>query len=218
MANLSNINNKFLVTTGGNVLIGQTAAVGTSIFQVSGEALFGNGTDGLLLSYSNGNSSGIIDTGHSSTALEFRVGNTQELLINGSSATFAGTVIGTTARFDTLNNNANSKNIIYRNNSSTNTVVGGGSSPDKIYIQDNGNVGIGTSLPGTKLEVKMNDTASNRLGFTGDGSTTGSAMWTNWQTGNSYLDFRLGGTTDTYTKMRITSDGKSICRDRNDFA
>ena len=36
MANLSNINNKFLVTTGGNVLIGQTAAVGTSIFQVTG--------------------------------------------------------------------------------------------------------------------------------------------------------------------------------------
>jgi hypothetical protein len=35
MANLSNINNKFLVTTGGNVLIGKTAAnnatVGTQI-------------------------------------------------------------------------------------------------------------------------------------------------------------------------------------------
>jgi len=36
MANLSNINNKFLVTTGGNVLIGQTTAVGSSIFQVTG--------------------------------------------------------------------------------------------------------------------------------------------------------------------------------------
>jgi hypothetical protein len=33
MANLSNINDKFLVTTGGNVLIGQTGAVGSSIFQ-----------------------------------------------------------------------------------------------------------------------------------------------------------------------------------------
>ncbi len=37
MANLSNINNKFLVTTGGNVLIGQTSAVGSSIFQVTGD-------------------------------------------------------------------------------------------------------------------------------------------------------------------------------------
>jgi len=74
-------------TFAGDVGIGVTP---TKELQVSGEALFGNGTDGLLLSYSGGNSSGIIDTGHSSTALEFRVGNTQELLINGSSATFAG--------------------------------------------------------------------------------------------------------------------------------
>jgi len=36
MANLSNINNKFLVTTGGNVLIGQTGAIGSSLLQVNG--------------------------------------------------------------------------------------------------------------------------------------------------------------------------------------
>ncbi len=40
MANLSNINNKFLVTTGGNVLIGQTSVVGSSILQVTGNATF----------------------------------------------------------------------------------------------------------------------------------------------------------------------------------
>ena len=40
MANLSNINNKFLVTTGGNVLIGQTSAVGSSILQVTGNSTF----------------------------------------------------------------------------------------------------------------------------------------------------------------------------------
>ena len=40
MANLSNINDKFLVTTGGNVLIGQTAAVGSSILQVTGDSTF----------------------------------------------------------------------------------------------------------------------------------------------------------------------------------
>ena len=124
MANLSNINNKFLVTTGGNVLIGQTSAVGSSIFQVSGEALFGNGTNGLLLSYSNGNSSGIIDTGHSSTALEFRVGNTQELLINGSSATFAGDVgIGETSPSAKLhikgNSDSSSEFLIIEDSDST---------------------------------------------------------------------------------------------------
>ena len=46
-------------TFGGDVGIGVAA---TKALQVSGEALFGNGTDGLLLSYSGGNSRGIIDT------------------------------------------------------------------------------------------------------------------------------------------------------------
>jgi len=45
------------------------------------------------------------------------------------------------------------------------------------------------------------------MGIVGDGATTGSALWTNWTTGNSYLDFRLGGTTSTYTKMRIDTLG-----------
>ena len=40
MANLTNINNKFLVTTGGNVLIGQTATVGSSILQITGNSTF----------------------------------------------------------------------------------------------------------------------------------------------------------------------------------
>lgn len=40
MANLSNINNRFLVTTGGNVLIGNTAASGSSILQVTGDSYF----------------------------------------------------------------------------------------------------------------------------------------------------------------------------------
>ena len=40
MANLSNINNKFLVTTGGNVLVGQTSTVGNPIFQVAGNSRF----------------------------------------------------------------------------------------------------------------------------------------------------------------------------------
>jgi hypothetical protein len=45
MANLSNINNKFLVTTGGNVLIGQTGTIGSSIFQVTGNATFAGNVD-----------------------------------------------------------------------------------------------------------------------------------------------------------------------------
>ena len=40
MANFSNINNKLILTDGGNVLIGQTAAVGTSKLQVTGNSTF----------------------------------------------------------------------------------------------------------------------------------------------------------------------------------
>jgi len=69
------------------------------------------------------------------------------------------------------------------------------------------NVGIGTTSPDTTLEVTHNDAAGNRQGLVGDGATTGSALWTNWTTGNSYLDFRLGGTSSTYTKVRIDSSG-----------
>ena len=106
----------------GDVGIGVAA---TKALQVSGEALFGNGTDGLLLSYSGGNSSGIIDTGHSSTALEFRVGNTQELLINGSSATFAGGIeVNQYIRNTTSNTNSN-----YIQRDSANTA---------LYVQQRG--------------------------------------------------------------------------------
>ena len=77
----------------------------------------------------------------------------------------------------------------------------------RLTVLNTGNIGIGTMDPDSRLEVDMGDASGNRLGFTGDGSTTGAALWTNWTTGNSHLDFRLGGTNDTYTKMRITSGG-----------
>ena len=54
MANLSNINNKFLVTTGGNVLIGQTSDDGTRL-QVDGDAIIKNGTFGKILLRSSSN-------------------------------------------------------------------------------------------------------------------------------------------------------------------
>ena len=83
-----------------------------------------------------------------------------------------------------------------------------GSLAEAMRIDSSGNVGIGTNNPDSTFEVATNDASGNRMGIVGDGATTGSALWTNWTTGNSYLDFRLGETTSTYTKMRITSDGK----------
>ena len=66
----------------GNVGIGKSS--GSNALEVQGESLFGSGTDGLKLTYSAGNSTGIIDTGYTSTGLEFRVGNVKKVTLNSS--------------------------------------------------------------------------------------------------------------------------------------
>jgi len=100
---------------------------------------------------SNGNNCATFRTTTPGQIFEIRSQNSGTIKIDSTSTTFTGSVTGTIARFDTLNNNANSANIIYR--SGTDTIVGGGSPPNKIYIQDNGDVGIGTDSPSYKLEV-----------------------------------------------------------------
>ena len=159
MANLSNINNKFIVTDGGNVLIGNTAN-SSGRLQIK-DTQTSSFNDGLAITRNNAAQTGYINMvggafnfNSPGLSYKFRNNGMQTLELNSSgNATFAGTVIGTTARFDTLNNSANSNNLIYRNSSGAKTVVGGGPTPDKIYILDGGNVGIGASLPGAKLDV-----------------------------------------------------------------
>jgi hypothetical protein len=118
--------------------------------------------------YSSGNGSLVFwDSDASSARLQ---------IDTSGNSTFVGSVTGTIARFDTLNNNANSANIIYR--SGTDTIVGGGSPPNKIYIQDSGNVGIGATSPAAKLEVNGNIKLSSTAGQT----ATPSYIWL----GNDY--------------------------------
>ncbi len=66
----------------GNVGVGKSS--GSNALEVQGESLFGSGTDGLKLTYSGGSSTGIIDTGYTSTGIEFRVGNVKKLTLNSS--------------------------------------------------------------------------------------------------------------------------------------
>ena len=68
----------------------ETANTGVTI---TAEAVVGNGTNGLQFSHSTGNSSGIINTGFSSTAVEIRTGNVQRMSINSTGATFAGDIV-----------------------------------------------------------------------------------------------------------------------------
>jgi len=76
MANLSNINNKFLVTTGGNVLIGQTSAVGSSILQVTGDSTFTGALTGPTATFTGGMSTGY--------GVSFTNGATDFLLYNNA--------------------------------------------------------------------------------------------------------------------------------------
>jgi hypothetical protein len=84
---------------------------------------------------------------------------------------------------------------------------GTGTSYNLVLQPSGGNVGIGTSSPATKLQVNFGDSAGNLVNLVGDGATAGSAIATNWNTGGSYFDIRLGGTTSAYTKLRIDSSG-----------
>ena len=73
------------------------------------------------------------------------------ITVSGNNTTFtgAGAVIATGLfRGDTLNNQANTHNIIYR--TGTSTFIAGG---DKLVVQDSGNVGIGSTAPAAKLNV-----------------------------------------------------------------
>jgi len=77
-----NGSNKLQVNNSGNVGIGTTLP--SSAIDVRGEAVFGSGTDGVKLTFSAGNSTGIIDTGFTSTGLEFRISNTERMRIDSS--------------------------------------------------------------------------------------------------------------------------------------
>lgn len=78
-------------------------------------------------------------------------GTTALSIDTSQNATFAGYVETHQVRTDVINNKANSANIIYR--SGTSTLVGGGTTANKLYVLDNGNIGIGTTSPAEKLEV-----------------------------------------------------------------
>jgi hypothetical protein len=92
MANLSNINNKFLVTTGGNVLIGQTAAVGTSVLQAEGS------TNAIIRMNSTAGTGGRMDFAHSggnygnvgSARNMLGVGNATDMMVNGDNILYLG--------------------------------------------------------------------------------------------------------------------------------
>ena len=149
---------------------------------------------------------------------------TTALTINSSqNSTFAGTVETTTLRTDVVNNKANSANIIYR--SGTSTLVGGGSTANKLYVLDSGNVGIGTTSP-TQAKLCI-DGAQNSIYLTRGGASD--TKWTiQSDSASMYIQEAVGsyvltlkenqhvgiGTTQPATKLHLggTAPGDSIIR------
>jgi len=93
MANLSNINNKFLVTTGGNVLIGGTAVVGTAKLQVTGEARVYTGSNLGYWGVDAGNSYVYLGTNSSAYGLSLQTGGIDRVNINDAGNVFISTPI-----------------------------------------------------------------------------------------------------------------------------
>ena len=80
-------------------------------------------------------------------------------------------------------------------------------SAERMRLDTSGRLGIGTSSPTTRFHVDFGDAADNSIRLVGDGATNGTALATNWFTGLSYFDVRLGGNTTSETKLRVTSAG-----------
>lgn len=78
---------------------------------------------------------------------------------------------------------------------------------ENARFDDSGRLGIGTSAPTTRFHVDFGDAAANSIRLVGDGATNGTALATNWFSGASYFDVRLGGNTTSETKLRVTSAG-----------
>ena len=162
------------ISNDGNVGIGETNPTGYRlIVKNTAEDMvkLHNSTDGLdsLISFTNpGGTLGRIqgldngglqfDTGNNAGGLNTNVmymANDGNVGIGetspGQKLEVDGNVKGDTAMFNVLNNSANSANIIYR--SGTTTIVGGGSSSNKLYVLDNGDVGVNDSSPSYKLDA-----------------------------------------------------------------
>ena len=207
MANLSNINNKFLVTTGGNVLIGQTSAVGSSILQVTGASTF---TGNILMGNTVTNpASGFADqTGiglkYSTTVPTIEVSSDSSAMQLGRSSTGGeGQILGL-RKAGTIIHNFDTNNVSIGTNATFagNVGIGAAASDGNLHVRKTGvNTGITNVLMNANFADGSNGTGLS-IGYRTDETTAVIAART--ATGNIAFYSYNGGWSES---MRIKNDG-----------
>ena len=179
---------KFRIKADGNVGIGTTSP--ETKLEVQGSTLIGSGiansrsTYGLTAGFtSNSTFSSNADVGDSNRTLslvnESTTTNTYSTLSFRNSPT-SGTSM---ADFKYVHRGTNDGDLIYTNNN-------GGTWTDQFSILSNGNVGIGTTSPGAKLDV------AGQVNVQGNILLTGTATTTNQGRMIDFTGFDKEGTTD----------------------
>jgi len=156
-------------------------------------------------------------TGNGNTAFGFRAG---QGVTTGTYNTFVGTISSdettasgiTTGSFNTIIGSQ----VTGLSSSLANTIIlADGQGNQRLYINNSGNVGIGTTSPSNKLHVVTGNVDGIRVESSGSGyletgkTGGGRYRWANDYTGANMLELQYGaaGATPTTTRMSVFSNG-----------
>jgi hypothetical protein len=224
MANLSNINNKFLVTTGGSVGIGTTSP--TQLLHVNSST---NNPTGIGLQNSEryyavrSNNYSLVFSDETVGLERMRIDSSGGVSITPTTSTsFFYGADGTNSYINFETNNIDATVQLYAGYSSggffsIGTKNSAGTLAEKMRVTGDGNVGIGTTGPFSKLQVGTATFsgghgmyADSRVGISNHGALTGLMLASTYNdaTHPEYgLVFVQGPNTSSYNVWSISPDG-----------